>query len=278
MKIIAAESMGFCFGVKRAIKLARDISGKTDEKVYTFGPIIHNPQVVQELKEEGIIPVNNLEEIDIGYIVIRSHGIDPSVLNEIKEKGLKIVDATCPLVKKAQERARELVKEGYDVIILGEKDHPEVKGLMGYTGGKARVVEGSSDFGVENESRVGIVAQTTQSMDSFKNIVDRLIPEVSELKVFNTICGVTEERQEEVRKLAEIGDLVIVIGGKRSANTSRLAAISKEKGCETYHIETEQEIKKEWFKKKKIVGVTAGASTPDWIIKKVLKKLREMNV
>ncbi|MEO0293626.1 MAG: 4-hydroxy-3-methylbut-2-enyl diphosphate reductase [candidate division WOR-3 bacterium] len=277
MEIKLAKNMGFCFGVKRAIKIARGIRKSTKEKVWTLGPIIHNPQVVKKLEEEGIIPANDFSEIDSGYVIIRSHGISPEVINKIKEKNLKEIDATCPLVKKAQERAKQLVKEGYETFIIGEKEHPEVISIIAGTKGKAQVIDPIFIKDLEFKNRkVGLVVQTTQSKDSLRKVVEFILPKISELRVFNTICDVTSKRQEEVRKLAKNSDVMIIIGGKKSANTSRLVSIAKEEGCVTYHIEEAKEIKEDWFTDVRKVGVASGASTPEWIIKDVVKKLTKI--
>ena len=276
MEINLAKNTGFCFGVKRAIRIARQVRRETEEKVWTLGHIIHNPQVVEKLEGEGIIAAESLSEVDTGYVIIRSHGVHPEVLNKIRKKNLKEVDATCPLVKKAQERAKQLVGEGYETYIIGEKEHPEVVSIVGGTKGKVHVIDSADDLEIES-SKVGLVVQTTQSQDTLNRVVDYLLPKILELKIFNTICDVTSKRQKEVKKLAEKSDVVIVIGGKKSANTSRLAAIAREEGCQTFHIEEAKEIKKEWFTDVKRVGVASGASTPDWIIKGVIKKLKEID-
>lgn len=273
MEILLAEDMGFCFGVKRAIKIARDKRKETENNIYTLGSIIHNPQVVEKLKEEGIVPVGNLDEIANGYVVISSHGVSPLVQDDIKERGLKSIDATCPLVKRVQEKAMELVMEGYKVFVVGEKEHPEVQGIVGYTGGKIEVINPEENIEFKEKDRVGIVAQTTQTMKSLEDVILKILPKVKELKVFNTICEVTNRRQKEIKKLAKMSDIIIVIGGRKSANTRRLAAIAKDEGCETYHVEEAKDINEDWFLGKNKVGITAGASTPEWIIKEVINRL-----
>lgn len=273
MEILLAEDMGFCFGVKRAIKIARDKRKETENNIYTLGSIIHNPQVVEKLKEEGIVPVGNLDEVTNGYVVISSHGVSPLVQDEIKNRGLKSIDATCPLVKRVQEKAMELVMEGYEVFVIGEKEHLEVQGIVGYTGGKIKVINPEENIEFKEKDRVGLVAQTTQTMKSLEDAILKMLPKVKELKVFNTICEVTNRRQKEIEKLAKMADIIIVIGGRKSANTKRLAAIAKDEGCETYHIEEVKDINEDWFLGKNKVGITAGASTPDWIIKEVIDRL-----
>lgn len=276
MEIKLAENMGFCFGVKRAIRIARQVRRETKDKVWTLGHIIHNPQVVRKLEEEGIIAVDSLSEIDTGYVIIRSHGVHPKILKKIREKNLEVVDATCPLVKKAQERAKQLVSEGYETYVVGEKEHPEVISIVGGTEGRVSVIDSAADLKIQSR-KIGLVVQTTQSQKNLNKVVDYLLPRVLEIKIFNTICDVTSKRQKEVEKLAEKSDIVIVIGGKKSANTSRLAGIAREKGCKTYHIEEAKEIKEEWFVNVNRVSIASGASTPDWIIKGVIKKLKEIN-
>jgi small subunit ribosomal protein S1 len=276
MEIKLAENMGFCFGVKRAIRIARQVRRETKEKVWTLGHIIHNPQVVRKLEQEGIIAVDDLSEIDTGYVIIRSHGVHPEVLNKILEKNLKEVDATCPLVKKAQERAKQLISEGYETYVIGEKEHPEVISIVGETEGKVQVIDSAEDLKIRS-NKVGLVVQTTQSQDNLNKVVDYLLPRVLEIKVFNTICDVTSKRQKEVKRLAKKSDVVIIVGGKKSANTSRLAGIARDEGCVTYHIEEAKEIKSEWFTDVERVSIASGASTPDWIIKGVIKKLKEID-
>jgi small subunit ribosomal protein S1 len=268
--------MGFCFGVKRAIGIARQTRKETNEKVWTLGHIIHNPQVVKRLEKEGIIAAENLSEIDTGYVIIRSHGVHPRILKKVRERNLKEVDATCPLVKKAQEKAKQLVSEGYETFVIGEKEHPEVISIVGGTNGRIRVIDSVKNLEIKN-SKVGLVVQTTQSQKILQEVAAFLLPKVLEFKVFNTICDVTSKRQREVRKLAKKSDIMIVVGGKKSANTSRLAAIAKGEGCITYHIEEAGEIKEEWFTDVKRVGVASGASTPDWIINEVIDKLKKID-
>jgi len=276
MEIKLARNMGFCFGVKRAIGIARQTRKETKEKVWTLGHIIHNPQVVKKLEKEGIIAAENLSEIDTGYVIIRSHGVHPRILKKVRERNLKEVDATCPLVKKAQEKAKQLVSEGYETFVIGEKEHPEVISIVGGTNGRIRVIDSVKNLEIKN-SKVGLVVQTTQSQKILQEVAAFLLPKVLEFKVFNTICDVTSKRQREVRKLAKKSDIMIVVGGKKSANTSRLAAIAKGEGCITYHIEEAGEIKEEWFTDVKRVGVASGASTPDWIINEVIDKLKKID-
>ncbi|WP_461829306.1 4-hydroxy-3-methylbut-2-enyl diphosphate reductase [Aquifex sp.] len=282
VEIVIAEHAGFCFGVKRAVKLAEESSQKVKEggRVFTLGPIIHNPQEVNRLKSLGVEPLENKELKPGDTIIIRSHGIPPEKEQELKAKGLNVVDATCPYVKAVHEAVCKLTEEGYFIVLVGEKNHPEVIGTLGYLracNGKGIVVETMDDLQEAlRYEKVGVVAQTTQNEEFFKRVVGELAVWVKELKVINTICNATSLRQEAIRNLAPQVDVVIVIGGKNSGNTRRLYHIARELNPNTYHIETEEELKPEWFKNAKRVGITAGASTPDWIIERVVNRIKEI--
>ena len=279
MKIIRAENAGFCFGVKRAMKLASEAASDSAKPVYSLGPIIHNPQQVEFLSKKGVYVVSDLNELNPGdTLIIRSHGASPEILKEAAAKNLVIVDATCPFVVKAQQLAQQLASEGYQVVIVGEGEHPEVIGIMGFAGSNAWVIEKVSDVSALSvKSRVGVIAQTTQSLDNFQEVVSALLERSAELKIFNTICGATIRRQESSIKIAAAADLMLVIGGRNSANTARLAEICKEVCPRTHHIETYGEIDRSWFGDARRVGVTAGASTPDWIINEVINYIDNMN-
>lgn len=274
MKVKVAKHAGYCYGVERALKITNEASKSSAKPVYTLGPIIHNPQVVEALKEQGTRPVDSFDKVDGGTVIISSHGAGPEVAKKARRKEVQVVDATCPFVKKAQASAAQLIKEGYSLVIVGERNHPEVVGILAYAHNKALVVEKISDLkALSRVERVGVVVQTTQSVDNLVKVVSALTPKVSELKVFNTICGATTKRQEAARKLAREVDVMVVVGGKISANTTRLAQICRASGTVTYHIEIAKELNAKWFKKSAIVGVTAGASTPDWILDQVAKRL-----
>jgi len=279
MKIVRAENAGFCFGVKRAMKLAFEAAARSTKPIYSLGPLIHNPQQVEFLTQRGVHVVSDLDLLGSGdTLIIRSHGTSPVFLEEAKAKNLTIVDATCPFVVKAQKLAQRLAAEGYQVIIVGEGDHPEVIGIMGFAGNEARVVEKASDTrDLPTEPRVGIVAQTTQSLDNLRKVVCALLEKSSELKVFNTICHATTHRQEAALDIAKKVDLMIVIGGYNSANTSRLASLCAQSGVPTRHIETADELEAPWLEGIAAVGVTAGASTPEWIIEDVVDRLEALD-
>ena len=275
MEVILAQHLGFCYGVKRAIKLARD-SASPDVCTCTLGPIIHNPQMVEKLASEGVGMVQTLEEMREGTIIIRSHGVGPQVYRQAEKTGLFMVDATCPHVKKAQLSAQALAEEGYEVILVGEKKHPEVKSIFEWSGHKATVVESVEEArGIQSCARLGIVVQTTFSTEKFKEIALALMDKANDIKIARTICTATDQRQAAAMELASTVDLMLVIGGKNSANTTRLAQLCSEK-CPTRHIETVAELADAWFENVEKVGITAGASTPDWIIREVYKKVQDM--
>lgn len=270
-----AENLGFCYGVKRAIKLARDCASPNND-AFTLGPIIHNPQMVARLNSEGVGAVDSLDQIEKGTVIVRSHGVGPAVYDEIERRGLQLVDATCPHVKKAQMAAHSLAGEGYKVIIVGEKHHPEVRSILEWAGEGAVVVETEAEASnLRRHTKIGVVAQTTFSGENFKHIIEVLLGKSDEIKILRTICTATDMRQNAAMKLADKVDLMIVIGGKNSANTTRLAQLCAEKKCVTYHIETADEVCDDWFDKVKKIGITAGASTPDWIIKEVYEKCQK---
>jgi 4-hydroxy-3-methylbut-2-enyl diphosphate reductase len=276
MEIITAKTAGFCFGVKRAIDIAFQIAGEKRKGVYTLGPIIHNPQVVEKLKEKGIIPIESIrKKKDIKALIIRTHGIPLKLSREISFRGYEIIDATCPFVKKAQYYAKLLSEEGYQVLILGEKNHPEVKSLMSYVDDHVIVVDGKSTL-PELKSKVGIVVQTTQTLEALKKVLSDAIVHAKEIKVYNTICSSTALRLKETENMAGKVDVMFVVGGKNSANTTQLTKLCKTLSVPTYHIETSSEIQKGWLKGTKKIGITAGASTPKWIIKDVEKRIRDI--
>jgi 4-hydroxy-3-methylbut-2-enyl diphosphate reductase len=273
MKIEIAENSGFCFGVKRAIQIAINTAHQ-NHKVVTLGPIIHNPQMVAYLEERGLSPVDDINRITNETVIIRSHGITSQDYQRLLEKKVNIVDATCPFVKRAQDFAKRLTKEGFQLVILGEKNHPEVEALLSYVEDSAIVVTKPDEkITLQKNKKVGLIAQTTQSEDKFERLAIRLFRKCQELYVVKTICNATLLRQKATRELAKRVDIMIVIGGKNSANTARLAEIAGAEGCNTFHIEIANELKKVWFDNVNMVGVTAGASTPEWIIKEVKEKI-----
>lgn len=278
MEIIIAKNAGFCFGVKRAIKLAFDTAKDYGKDVYTLGPIIHNPQVVKKLAEEGVNAVESCNKIEKGVVILRSHGVTPDVVEDISKNENRIVDATCPFVKKAQRYATQLKNEGYQIIIVGDEKHPEVKSIIGYAGEGVIVTEtGEGIAELLKHKKAGIICQTTQSRANLLKVIDESLKSADEVKILNTICDATSVRQEEAQEIAREVDLMLVVGGRNSANTTRLAAICREEIEKVYHIEVSDEIDEEWFKGVNRVGITAGASTPEWLIEDIIHRLESIN-
>ena len=275
LEVILADYLGFCYGVKRAIKIARE-NAAPDGSACTLGPIIHNPQMVERLKDEGVGTIDCLDDLKRGKVIIRSHGVGPETYERAEAMGLECVDATCPHVKKAQLSAKELAEEGRFVVIVGEKEHPEVHSIVQWAGGNVAVIETVAEAAsVPNASRLGIISQTTFSGERFREIVSALLDKSRDIRVMRTICTATDQRQRAARDLASKVDVMLVIGGKNSANTTRLAQLCA-KICRTYHIETAEELQPAWFDNIEKIGITAGASTPDWIIKEVYKKCQRI--
>ncbi len=271
MRVIIAKGSGFCFGVKRALEIVEKALGKEKGPFYTLGPLIHNPQVVARLSRRGLKIIDNLKGIKEGTLIIRSHGLPSTTIELVKKRGLKIVDATCPYVKRAQERAGELEAKGYQLVIVGDRGHPEVESMASE---KSIVLQRPSQVEkMGSYSRIGVVAQTTQALENFKEIVKRLRSKTKELKVHATICSAVSRQQRSTRELAKKVDLMLISGGKNSANTKRLAQISKG-FTETYHIERPCEIDLRWLKDREMVGISGGASTPEWLIDKVREKVK----
>lgn len=278
MEIVLADAAGFCFGVKRALDLTTKIVREADPAtpIHTLGPLIHNPQVVSKLEAQGVRVMEKPGDASSGVVIVRSHGIAPKVMEELQALEYNVVDATCPFVQRAMRWAKQLKEEGYQVIIVGDRFHPEVQAILGYTDETAHVVSTPQEIQeLPIASRVGIIAQTTQSVSNFKACVNELVGKVEDLKAFDTICTATEQRQTSARELAAQVDIMVVIGGRNSANTKRLAELCQEQGTATYHIETPEELQSQWFAGVQKAGVTAGASTPDWLIEGVLTRMSE---
>jgi 4-hydroxy-3-methylbut-2-enyl diphosphate reductase len=279
LKIKVAKNAGFCFGVRRAIEIAEKTL-KNKSKVYTLGPIIHNPQEVKRLEKQGIKSLKSVSRIRDGYVILRTHGIPFDLHKKLNEnKNINVIDSTCPFVKRAQDVVKELsnneTAENLNIIIVGEKIHPEVVALVSYGNKKCVVIETPQEAKMFKGSKnLSIVSQTTQTSENFNNIVNILSTNYN-ITVYNTICRATLDRQQSAEELACSVDLMIVIGGKNSGNTTRLAQICSCK-TRTCHIETFKDLKKSWFKNISTVGLTAGASTPDWIIKDVEIKVKEI--
>lgn len=270
MKVYLAEHAGFCFGVKRAIDRATKLVGQ--QNVYTLGPLIHNPQVIEGLEQKGIKCIESLTEISEGKIIIRAHGVPPQTIQKAKQKGLEVIDATCPYVKKVHNLTKKLHKQGYQVIIFGEKEHPEVIGVKGNSK-NAIVIENLEEIATLGRyEKIGLVSQTTQSPKKYETISEELKKHAKELKVYSTICDATEKRQQSAVELSKKVDLMIVLGGLNSGNTRRLAELCN-KEITTIHVEKFSDIETKILENKNNVGITAGASTPDYLIKELIQAL-----
>jgi 4-hydroxy-3-methylbut-2-enyl diphosphate reductase len=275
-KILIARSAGFCFGVKRAIAIADDTATKGgEEPIHSLGPIIHNPQAVERLEKKGIRVVGGIDEITCGKAIIRSHGVTRSDRAALERKEITIVDATCPFVAKAQDHARMLSQEGYSVVVVGDPNHPEVKSIISFIEEGVPVYTSIPEMeSAKGGQKAGIVAQTTQSFVNLMTFVAEAMKRFQEVRVFNTICNATTLRQEESTGLAGKADVMFVLGGYNSANTRRLAEICSAMNPRTHHIETGGEVGRPMIEEASVVGVTAGASTPQWIIDGLVERLK----
>lgn len=279
MKIKISEYSGFCFGVKRAMDLTLSNAKDTDKKTATYGPLIHNPQVVESLKNKG---VDVTGEIDRRYdkIIMPSHGVPKELFAKCRSMGIEAVDATCPFVNAVHEKVLEYKKSGLLIVIVGDAGHSEVKGIMSSADNDCIVISCKEDlekYDFKNK-KVGIVSQTTNSPDYFGEIVGQIAKNAVETTVANTICYATHKRQKAAHDLAPTVDVMLVVGGKNSANTNRLYQISKDMNERSYHIETEKELTEEMFENCETVGITAGASTPDFIIDEICRKLEKIGI
>jgi 4-hydroxy-3-methylbut-2-en-1-yl diphosphate reductase len=274
IQVRISESAGFCWGVERALELALKAAEQAPGPVRSLGPLIHNPGVIADLEKRGVNVISDPADAPDGTVILRSHGVPREVKDELDSGGAAVVDATCTFVKSAQEKAAKLQHQGYFVIILGETDHPEVLALRSYAGEASLVVESPADLPEELPSRrVGVVVQTTQSQEHLAELVQYLAPRTRELLVHNTICSATEQRQTAAMAMADQVDAVVVVGGRNSGNTRRLAELCEARQPKTYHVESADELDPAWFQGLKVVGITAGASTPPEQIKAVADRL-----
>ncbi len=276
MEIILAKKYGFCFGVKRAIKIAEKSPNSS-----TTGPLIHNNEEINRLKNNfNVTTLKDISTIEPNQkAIIRTHGITKQDFFSLKAKNVDLIDATCPYVTNLQKICEKMSEEGYDIVIFGDENHPEVKGAKSYVKSRVIVILNVDELRRVNlNNKIAVVSQTTRKIDEFSKIIDFLIRCKKEVRVFNTICNATFDNQEAAKNLAKKADVMLVIGGKNSSNTKQLLIISKEFCENSYLVENEQELEKSWFEGKKICGITAGASTPDWIIAKIISKLREIKV
>jgi len=278
MKILVAETAGFCWGVRRALDQAVDLAKKTDGPVQTFGPLIHNAQVLEELTEQNIHAIESIPDIRGGMVLVRAHGIRPEVFDQLRATGADVFDATCPLVRKVQKIITKYGNDDYDVVIVGDDHHAEVAGLRGYTKNRCFVVADEKEAASLPEfDRVCVVSQTTQNDDTFARTVEVIKQKARVIRATNTVCEPTRDHQRETIDLARQVDLMVVVGGRHSANTCRLADLAAQVGPRVLHIETDAELQKSVFDSCKTVGVTAGASTPEWMINRVVEKIEAFN-
>ncbi len=270
MRIKLAEKYGFCFGVKRAIKIAEE-----NRHSATYGPLIHNANEIARLKENfDVALTNNLNDFQTGdTAVIRTHGIPKEELLHLKERRVNVIDATCPYVTKPQQICEQMSKEGYSIVIFGDEKHPEIRGVKSYADEAFVVTEVNDLKALHLKEKIALVAQTTRKVEEYMHIANYLIPRYKEVRVFNTICNATFENQEAVAMLSKEADVMIVIGGKNSSNTKQLFSIACTNCPESYHIEDENDLDASWFLNKRLCGISAGASTPDWIIQNVVNAI-----
>lgn len=281
MKVLRARDMGFCWGVKRAV----DILERTAERgvpVTSLGSVVHNPQVVEQLKGRGVDVASSLEQLNGNPVAITAHGVGPEVLSSLRQRGLEVIDTTCPIVTRSQRWAKKVAEQGYTVIIFGDADHKEVRGVLGWTAGRGIAIteEGIDSLPETLSSRLAVLAQTTQNPQRFARFVslllERRVDRISELQVINTLCNATSNQQAAAEELADQVEMMVVVGGRESANTRHLVEVCAQRGVETHHVETAEELQARWFLKREAVGVTAGASTPDFVIDEVVRRIEEL--
>ena len=272
MQIKLAENYGFCFGVKRAIKIAEENTNAS-----TYGPLIHNSKEIERLEKDFKVGLtDDYRTFKKGdKAVIRTHGIPKNELEALHKNGVDVVDATCPYVTKPQQISQEMSEAGYDIVIFGDESHPEIKGVKSYATHGAHVVSCADDLqNIKLSEKVALVAQTTRKVDEYMQVANHLIARHKEVRVFNTICNATFENQDAVKKLSKEADVMVIIGGKNSSNTKQLFSISQDNCKASYHIEDEKDLDCSWFQGKKLCGISAGASTPDWIIQNVVAAIK----
>jgi (E)-4-hydroxy-3-methyl-but-2-enyl pyrophosphate reductase len=276
MEIRKAKTQGFCFGVAITVKKAEEaIAARSD--VTTLGHVVHNPQIVQTLEENGLRNAHNVDEVDSGALFVRAHGLPVDVYEKAKNKGLEIIDATCPMVTKIHVQAERLKADGYKIIVVGDPTHPEVKGTLSHVPG-AWCIEHVEDVEkLPRGSKVGVVVQSTYSRERFTDIVKVLSEKYYEVRAVNTICTDTNNRQSEALRLAEEVEVMVVVGGKTSANTKHLAELSETRGARSYHIEGPDELRPEWFEGVRVAGLMSGASTPGWLVDQVYARMDELS-
>lgn len=280
MQVIKAKELGFCMGVRRAVDMMESAAGELGP-ITSLGSTVHNPQVVDKLRRRGVEVIATLDAIDARPVAITAHGVGPTILRELESRGANIVDTTCPIVTRAQQWAKKLTDEGFGVVVFGDPDHKEVRGILGWANGKVITMRSAAELEAPlpdwMPSRIGVLSQTTETEGHFAHFVQTLLTQhmdrISELRVINTLCNATTSQQAATHDLAAQVDLMLVVGGRESANTRHLAEVSREQGVETYHVESAADIDAGWLPGHERVGVAAGASTPDAVIDEVVERL-----
>ena len=279
MEILLARDMGFCWGVRRAIDIMEKAADEKGE-IISLGPIVHNPQVVRELEERGVRTAGDLSDGDSLPVAITAHGVGPDVLEDARSRGNEVIDTTCPIVTRSQRWAKKMAEAGFTLVIFGDPNHREVKGVLAWAGANAIAIQDGDPLPADLPSRLAVISQTTQSPERFAEFLSRLmqghIGKISELRVINTLCDVTSSQQAAARELAQEVDLVLVVGGRSSANTRHLLDVCKEEGSVAYHVEGPDDLMAEWLKGCERVGVTAGASTPDSAVEAVVRRVQRL--
>lgn len=287
MEIRKSKELGFCSGVRRAIKMVEKLSSGAKEPIFTIGPLVHNPGVIAALDKKGISPLGSIHDINNrgGRIVLPTHGLSLNDIEEIKSKGLPILDSTCPIVGNLQQKVKNLCGEGYAIVIFGEPGHPEVKGALGWAEGKTARAIATTDLSevkqfAKKVRHLALLAQTTQTMSGYTKfclkILKTCLPEMLDIRILNTICLEVQRRQRAAQELARTSDLMIVVGGKGSSNTRRLAEICQDAGAQVYQVEGAEEVKTEWLEGKRCIGITAGTSTPIESVEEVAARVKEL--
>jgi 4-hydroxy-3-methylbut-2-enyl diphosphate reductase len=283
MQVIKAKELGFCMGVRRAVEM-REAASDELGPITSLGSTVHNPQVVSKLRDRGVEVIATIDQIDRRPVAITAHGVGPQVLHDLEARGAEIVDTTCPIVTRAQQWAKKLTDEGFGVIVFGDPQHKEVRGILGWANGKVVTMRSADELDAPlpdwMPGRIGVLSQTTETEGHFASFVQKLLTvhmdRISELRVINTLCNATTSQQAATQELARDVDLMIVVGGRESANTRHLAEVSREQGVETFHVESADEIEGGWVTGRDRVGVAAGASTPDTVIDEVVARLHAL--
>jgi 4-hydroxy-3-methylbut-2-enyl diphosphate reductase len=277
VEILLARDMGFCWGVRRAIDIMEKAAEEWGE-IISLGPIVHNPQVVRELEEKGVRASDQRTDGGAPTVAITAHGVGPEVLDDARARGAQVIDTTCPIVTRSQRWAKKMSGEGFTVVIFGDPDHREVKGVLGWAGPRGMAIRDGDPIPEDLPSRLAIISQTTQSPERFADFVAELmrrrVDQIGELRVINTLCDVTSNQQAAASELAQEVDVVIVVGGRGSANTRHLLDVCRETGASAHHVERPAEVESDWFAGCRRVGVTAGASTPDSAVEAVVRRIQ----